>query len=160
MNRVIKFRAWSSKLNRMIYDGDLIQVHSGIDIKYYSPVSVYHNKVGCTFYETQLPNATEYHFDHPTYIKADAFMQFTGLCDKNGNEIYEGDIIRSSVSVGDVQFSHGVFGIEWSHTKKKKSLLGNFGQLHNLRTMTDDILTRCEIIGNIYQNPSLCEPNT
>ena len=89
--------------------------------------------------------------------------QYTGLTDKNGTKIFEGDIVciryrnGEICCIGDVQFSHGVYGAEWLGTKKNKSMVGGWGQLHNLRRFDDDIINDIEVIGNIYDNPELLE---
>lgn len=57
--------------------------------------------------------------------------------------------------VGDIQFDFGIFGIEWVDCKKNKSMVGSWGQKHNLRRLDDDILDRIEVIGNIYETPKL-----
>lgn len=84
----------------------------------------------------------------------------TGLKDKNGIEIYEGDIIcndeyQTWVWRGVVKFSHGVFGAEWLSNVKSQSMVGSWGQKHNLRKLDDDIVERQIVIGNIYENPEL-----
>lgn len=87
----------------------------------------------------------------------DTVGQFTGLCDKNGNKIFEGDILTLEDTYnGDVQFSWGVFGIEWTEMKKHKNLRG-FGARHNLRTFEDGVNEDLEIIGNIFDNSELLE---
>jgi len=83
--------------------------------------------------------------------------QYTGLKDKNGVKIFEGDIVKSEVSIGDVQFSHGMFGIEWRRAKADKSMVGSWGQLHNLRRMDDGFNKGVEVIGNCFDNPELLE---
>ena len=126
MNREIKFRVWDIKLHMWI------------------------NNIGMGKDNT-LCKGTEKRF---------AVMQYIGLKDKNGNEIYEGDILCNDEYQtwewrGVVKFSHGVFGVEWLSNVKSKSMVGSWGQKHNLRKLDDDIVERQIIIGNIYENPEL-----
>lgn len=92
--------------------------------------------------------------------------QYTGLTDKKGTKIFDGDIVCTRYRTGeiccsgDVQFSHGVYGAEWLGNKKNKSMVGGWGQLHNLRRFDDDIINDIEVIGNIYDNPELLEYDT
>ena len=87
--------------------------------------------------------------------------QFTGLTDKNGEKVFEGDIVCLRYASGeiccrgDIQFDCGVFGAEWVVNKKYKYMVGSFGQNHNLRRLDDDIINEIEVIGNIHDNPEL-----
>ena len=73
-------------------------------------------------------------------------MQFTGLEDKNGVEIYEGDILinRHEEDTGEVVFEDGSFFWE---TETFTQLLGE---------INDEI----EVIGNIYENHELIKEVT
>jgi len=62
-------------------------------------------------------------------------MQYTGLKDKNGKEIYEGDIIKHSYRVRNTV-------IKWDDKRAGWSMGG-----YNNDTV--------EVIGNIYENPEL-----
>ena len=70
-------------------------------------------------------------------------MQYTGLLDKNGKEIYQGDIIKSSKWIAQVIY--GNYG--WTITPNKTSQR-NEVVLFNLCSVL-------EVIGNIYENPEL-----
>lgn len=83
-------------------------------------------------------------------------MQFTGLYDKNSKEIYEGDIVQTPFGHSSVEFSHGVFGLNHDFLNpEKKTMLGTWGQEHNLRTLDDGYYKEIVVVGNIYENPEL-----
>ena len=67
-------------------------------------------------------------------------LQFTGLHDKNGKEIYEGDILKWDEKKWGCPYLEVC---EW-----------NYGLL-NMRF--NDWKDHCEVVGNIYENPELLE---
>ena len=84
-------------------------------------------------------------------VKRDTVGQFTGLYDKDGKEIYEGDILRrkDSGSLLTVEFRHGAFGYEYCG--EFHSWAGN----HNFTFNPFDTDVDFAIIGNIHDNPEL-----
>ncbi|MBB5148201.1 YopX family protein [Ureibacillus thermosphaericus] len=70
-------------------------------------------------------------------------MQFTGLKDKNGKEIYEGDIVSYFGLKYEVLFKNGAFG--WMED----------GEFYSFSEMTPSVFDEFEVIGNVYENPEL-----
>ena len=125
MKREIKFRAWDESFGIMVYD---------IDPDHYE-VYFNGNQLTC----------------RPIDGNGDPFtlplLQFTGLRDENGKEIYEGDIITSRLYpfqdgyTHDVYFKDGDFRLRWT--------------MFRLSEMFEHTHTDIEVIGNIYENPEL-----
>lgn len=87
-------------------------------------------------------------------IDPDTLGQYTGMKDKNGMKIFEGDIVVLNKDVkqifnvedGEVRYGWGGFYIK------------DFSTLNSLNTLASyDCVLRGEVIGNIHDNPELLE---
>ena len=78
-------------------------------------------------------------------IDPDTIGQFTSLYDKNGKEIYEGDILKTQYTRWriEVRFVRGVFAFLWN---------GNLDDEAPINAPTQEW---AEVIGNIHDNPEL-----
>jgi uncharacterized phage protein (TIGR01671 family) len=125
MNREIKFRAWDGK--KIINWEELL--------KYYSN--------GESDYDLHAIFSGDEHLE---------LMQNTGLKDKNGKEIYEGDIVKCDPDEPQRFDYNNPYEVK----KSSDGVSWNFGS--NWFSWIYDIDTKnmaCEIIGNIYENPEL-----
>ena len=94
-------------------------------------------KQGCCI----TPDATVY-----VAVDPETVGQYTGLTDKNGTKIFEGDIVKYGDSVHNVVFEQrngtAYFGLVYSTLETL-----SFGHYQDLK--------QNEVIGNIYDNPEL-----
>lgn len=82
--------------------------------------------------------------------------QYTGSTDKNGKEIYEGDIVREDVEVGDDDIDGEYrYQVVWDEETLCWSLSPNYGTIH--KDLWETNLSR-EVIGNIHEPPKDFRP--
>ena len=76
--------------------------------------------------------------------------QYTGLTDKNGKKIFEGDICKNTKTfeVVSVKWHGTMAGYVWSKRKENHQHLFDFGELFRA-------YDKYEVIGNIHDNPEL-----
>jgi len=91
-------------------------------------------------------------------VRSNNIMQFTGLQDKNGGDIYEGDIIAldpdyaRSICADQNPCLVGFNDSCWCYGRRK----------YDARLMNSYLwmsVERCKVIGNIHENPELLETN-
>jgi uncharacterized phage protein (TIGR01671 family) len=112
--REIKFRAWDEENKQMIQWDDAF------------------------FYDTSA--VTNWSGDF-SYIEM-PLMQYVGLKDKNGVEIYEGDVSEDHLGIGVVEYKNAAYRVNYRNGECKWFI----------DYLVDEKKT-IEVIGNIYENP-------
>ena len=87
-------------------------------------------------------------------VKPETIGQFTGLCDKNGKKIYEGDVVKSHY--GSIYFVK--YFDYWGSFSLKLVFLNTEGKLSRAtgrQHLYKNDCTRLEIVGNVWDNPEL-----
>lgn len=138
MNRKIKFRG-KTESNQFIF-GDLIQYENGDTAIWEKGIS------GYGYEATQISNRTK--------VDKGTIGQFTGLLDKSGNDIYEGDIVKAPLLdpiFGDI--IKDVFCNAEIKFNKGSFVVGYYGGNHNI--YLSDLYDKVEVIGNIFDNKEL-----
>ena len=120
----IKFRAWDSQNNKMLFDYQWIDNERSL-----------HMGGGChrKFKAGKLSGNTASAYHH--------IMQYTGLNDKNGKEIYEGDIVNANMDFGPGGYQPVKVSISWVGPIEGFQL--NYFEPESI-----------EVIGNVYEAPN------
>lgn len=122
--REILFRGKRKKGDKRWVEGDLLHGYSGFGItnRYYA---------GSSF-----------------EVVPETVGQYTGLTDKNGNKIFEGDILKNTLS-------NSTCIVKWSKTHNAFTLEIQ-GDIYGFTSIGNKVY---EVIGNIYDSPELRSKN-
>lgn len=138
--RELKFRAWDKQRNRYVGDGEVVFKSYG------SEASV----VVC-------PNSQDYIGDicHDEYVDDGRFVieQYTGVKDKNGKEIYEGDILWWEHYYGMTGENIETTAKVYWEEKDASFVVGDWFEPLGPLVVEDKV----EVIGNVHENPELIE---
>ena len=126
--REIKFRAWSKLLNKMLSHEDLNKTLKDL---------------------TKIENIAGIFLPLNSDVEV---MQYTGLKDSNGNEIYEGDIVKIEDYFGEDIIGRVIYD------EATAGYVFHKGNERNYFQMTLDLEDYVHyVIGNIYENKDLLD---
>ena len=125
---MIKFRAWHNELGRMMSISDM-----WFNVDSLGEIGL--NDAVMNYYITVSPDEIE-------------LMQSTGLKDKNGKEIFEGDILKSNKYITSVFYENGAYCVKFRRTPNTTVIMNVISFIEKYKT---------RIVGNIYENPELVE---
>ncbi|MCK9370068.1 YopX family protein [Candidatus Dojkabacteria bacterium] len=168
INRIIKFRALGKYQDEWFYG-------------FYVSMAGEHKTLHF-IYSGQIDTGVN-GFLHRTRVQSETVSEFTGLQDKNGKDIFEGDIIQTEMSnrpfSQKAKFKKINFIVEWEAGRNEANIKFNpiMGANSTWFNSYPQFIAReigrsnfaccawsqfhnCEIIGNIHQNPELLEPRS
>jgi uncharacterized phage protein (TIGR01671 family) len=124
--REIKFRAWDNYSNQML-SGD--------------------KEVNALWFPNLPMNLAFEYTQRNMYI----LMQYTGLKDKNGKEIYENDIVQYMQFICEVVFENGVIGKDDGIEHKTPGFMLKFDDGSGYTGLSKEV----KVLGNRFENPEL-----
>lgn len=144
MGREIKFRVWDKELKKMLRVDELDFSQWWVQCKVPNAAPKQNGKA---FYGERNSFKNEQTDRH-------ILMQYTGLKDKNGKEIYEGDICKDETTIIEILWSNYY---QWGCKIIEGGTLG-YGltfPLWHWDNCKENAYRELEVIGTIYENPEL-----
>lgn len=133
---LLRFRAWD-KIHKTMYEvDDIMSIDFGE-----SEICV-----KTLFFE----QTNRYDFDDIV------LMQSTGLKDKNGKEIFEGDVITDGHTTGDIK-NHPTLGFYMVDDNGIERFFSDNSTIEDFEEDVETAARILEIIGNVHTNPELAE---
>lgn len=133
--REVKFQAWDNVENKMYCTGEESDIHFYFDSNGIKAERIFNELIDSADGNRGVYGNSEL-LEHLIY------RQYTGLKDKSGNEIYDGDIVHMVGAWGfisrTVRFEKGTF---------------HFGYIDDGMCDHEEMI----VVGNIYENPELLE---
>lgn len=142
MAREIKFRGKRLDNGEWVV-GDLFHIAGGCLIFFGSDTDTIEPDI-----ERRNPIAVEFFKDEIAVVDPDTVGQFTGLPDKDGKEIFEGDIIKLDFG------RHSTTEIVWFRDGRFVNI--DSVRLYHIETLVT-FVKYATVIGNIHDNPELCQ---
>lgn len=166
--REIKFRAWIKDENRMIYHPNILECCIQ-ELDFSNVCRNYIQGTNPDEYERlTIPARITNRFYGKGLVE---LMQYTGLKDKNGREIYEGDIVsicgidfeEVDKNEGTDEFYYENHELPFSEIKRDVVTMDRFPiywlkeEKFGYEGVSLVMVEDCVVIGNIYENPELLE---
>lgn len=131
-----RYRAWNKATKEMYEVDDIMSIDFGK-----SEISV----------KTLFFERTNYYNFNDIVL-----MQSTGLTDKNGEEIFEGDAVTDGYTTGDIK-NHPTLGFYMVDDNGTERWFSDAATIEDFEEYVETAHRIIEVLGNIYTNPELLE---
>lgn len=144
MTRPLKFRFLDSRTNKFVYSNEFE-------------------------WQKETQQLRAFFVMAENFAKNDVIQQYIGLTDKNGKEIYEGDIVKQCLYLYDEWVGNDLYGCIMHRIVEMASYTENqtnrnvgfalFPDINYKDWSGHPITSKCEIVGNIFETPELLDKN-